>query len=441
MRAYPRFGDNQEHARPALWHKSPFTIVEILICAKTFGKVAEGMVARIDHRADALIMTSSVNSLPMAALEHGPVTADSTREAGAGTLQARLLDADEWDRTISEFDGVCQEQLYAYASMRWRGLSLEPVLFSDETGPVGGALVMLQPLPLNLSTTALVKWGPILSNNKQAGARALRSAMTDYLIAEYADRRKMTLSIMPKVEPTADNRAFADLLDRGFRPGMSVRYPDRYVVDLTLDDEQRMAAFSQKWRYHLRKSLKAGLEFEHAPPTAIERFMSLYRAMSDRKLFPDYSAINGLDSLLAMPDGTARPELFFVTKDGVTVAGAVIFTAGDTATYLYGATNDDALKLRAGYFLHWHIIGWLRERSRAERYDLGGTDGFHGLHQFKSGMVGEAGFIAPIAPFADYASSARAKIVGSMAVAGYQTLRQARTRATELRLALARRFR
>jgi len=41
-----------------------------------------------------------------------------------------------------------------------------------------------------------------------------------------------------------------------------VRAPNRYVVDVTPDDDARMAAFAQKWRYHLRKSLKEGLEFE-----------------------------------------------------------------------------------------------------------------------------------------------------------------------------------
>src|SRR5699024_6119169 len=135
-------------------------------------------------------------------------------------------------------------------------------------------------------------------------------------------------------------------------------------VDVTLDDEPRMAAFAQKWRYNLRKSLKAGLEFEIGSPDHIGRFMALYQAMSERKLFPDFSGIDTVEALMAMPEGTARPELFFVTHEGRDVAGAVIFSAGDTACYLYGATDDAALDLRAGYFMHWHIIRWLRDNTR-----------------------------------------------------------------------------
>ena len=63
-----------------------------------------------------------------------------------------------------------------------------------------------------------------------------------------------------------------------------------------------------------------------------------------------------------------------------------------------------ALPLRAGYFLHWNIIRWLRDNTEAKWYDLGGTDGFHGLHQFKKGMVGDAGVINPVPPVANFAA-------------------------------------
>jgi hypothetical protein len=115
-------------------------------------------------------------------------------------------------------------------------------------------------------------------------------------------------------------------------------------------------------------------------------------------------------------DNTAlRPELFFVRHKGELVAGAIIFKAGDMAVYLYGATNDQALPLRAGYFLHWHIIRWLRDNTEASWYDLGGTEGNQGLHQFKKGMVGEAGFIAPVPPVANYSSHLLPTLTGNLA--------------------------
>jgi hypothetical protein len=71
------------------------------------------------------------------------------------------------------------------------------------------------------------------------------------------------------------------------------------------------------------------------------------------------------------------------------VAGAIIITAGDRAVYLYGATNDRALPLRAGYFLHWYVIRWLRDNTRANWYDLGGTDGLATIGDLIEEIVGE----------------------------------------------------
>jgi hypothetical protein len=67
--------------------------------------------------------------------------------------------------------------------------------------------------------------------------------------------------------------------------------------------------------------------------------------------------------------------------------------------------------------MHWHIIRWLRDNTQATWYDLGGTDGFQGLHQFKKGMVGDAGVIRPVPPVANYASRPMAYLFGMGAFA------------------------
>lgn len=365
--------------------------------------------------------------------------ADAPRaEAGLPLLAQRVVDGEAWDWAVSDFDGVCQEQLFAYARRRWPGVELEPVLFSEGKRTLGGAMVMLQRLPAGLATVALVKWGPFLADADLGEAALAR--MIDALVAEYADRRGMMVSIMPRAEPGEDNKVAAMLAARGFRPGVGVKYPLRYVVDVTPDDHARLAGFGQKWRYNLRKSMKAGLDFEIAPPSEIGRFMALYRSMSERKLFPDFSGIDTLQDLMNMPEGTARPELFFVKHGARTVAGAVVFSAGETAAYLYGATDDAALDLRAGYFLHWEVIRWLRDNSGARFYDLGGSDGFAGLHQFKTGMVGTMGHISPLPPVMNYASHWRAYAAGTAAYKAREVLTRSRDRVLAARLSLQRRF-
>ncbi|ODT69030.1 MAG: hypothetical protein ABS75_18430 [Pelagibacterium sp. SCN 63-23] len=342
-------------------------------------------------------------------------------------LTSRRVDGREWDNIVADFDTVCQEQLFAFAATRWPGVVQEPMLFEQQGRIVGGVQVMVQSLPLNLAQLAICKWGPMLADAHAPDAAAIHAGMVEALVAEYADRRGMMLSILPHASPEAVNAEYVALRQRGFRRGTVLAYPDRYMVDLRLDDDAQRKSFHQTWRRQLNKAEKAGLGFEHVGPEGIGDFKALYAAMTDRKQFPDHSAYDTLDQLMALQPAL-RPELFFVRHEGEHVAGALIFKAGERAVYLYGATNERALPLRAGYFLHWHVIRWLRDNTRARWYDLGGTDGFHGLHQFKKGMVGEAGRIRPVPPVANYASRPLAHVLGTGAFATRDLLHKVRRR-------------
>lgn len=322
---------------------------------------------------------------------------------------------DAWDGYVAGFEDACQEQTIAFAAIRWPGVVLEPRLFRRDREIVGGALVMLQPMPLGLGGIAVVKWAPMRAGHAD---RDVWGEMVDQLVVEYADRRRLMLSVLPHSGlAMGENRDARLLAERGFHQGAALLFPDRYIVRLRLTDAEIRASFEQKWRYHLNKSEKAGLTFERAAPAELPRFTALYEAMLDRKRFPDHSAYETVETLMHIADERLRPELFFVTHQGETVAGAVIFKAGRRAVYLYGATTEAALSLRAGYFMHWHIIRWLRDNTGAEWYDLGGTDGFQGLHQFKKGMVGSAGVIAPVPPVMNFASHVLPRLIGETAFA------------------------
>jgi hypothetical protein len=336
------------------------------------------------------------------------------------------VDGAAWDRAITDFDEVSQEQLYVFARSRWPKVGHEPLLLRAGGEVIGGCLVMIQKLPLGLGGIAIVKWGPMLKDAARPDAETLWLGMIEALVAEYAVRRRLMISIWPNSDLAGENRQYANLLSRGFRPGARLLFPGRYIVNLGLEQQSQRKSLNQKWRYHLNKSEKAGLDFEHGGPERLAEFDALYRAMTDRKKFPDHSAYDTVPALMALEVPALRPELFFVRHEGEVVAGAIIFKAGDRAVYLYGATNDRALPLRAGYFMHWHIIEWLRQNTRARWYDLGGTDGFQGLHQFKKGMVGDGGVITPVPPVANYAAFRFPFLLGTGAFAAREFVNQAR---------------
>ncbi|MCZ4345839.1 GNAT family N-acetyltransferase [Devosia neptuniae] len=360
-------------------------------------------------------------------LSHSQADAPETARVASAALvlETKLISGQEWDQAIADFDEVCQEQLYAFAVARWPSVEHEPVLFLLNGEVVGGSLMMVQPLPLKLGHIAVSKWGPMLKDLSRPDADAIHAGMIEALVADYADKRGQMISVLPCASTTPVNGAYQRLEARGFKSGSQLLYPSRYIVNLRLDDATQRKSLNQKWRYHLNKSEKAGLTFEWAGPERLAEFDALYIAMTDRKQFSDHSAYDSVTSLMEL-DEALRPELFFVRHEGVVVAGALIFKAGDRAVYLYGATNDQALPLRAGYFMHWHIIRWLRDNTRARWYDLGGTDGFQGLHQFKKGMVGDAGVIEPVPPVANYASNPLAYLLGTGAFAARDAIYQIR---------------
>ena len=348
----------------------------------------------------------------------------SARASGiaAAQLETRIIDGAEWDRTIAGFDEVCQEQMHAFAVTRWPSVRQEPMLFLLDGEIVGGALIMVQSLPLGLARIAVSKWAPMLKDASRPDADAIHAGMVEAMVAEYANGRGQMLSVLPRASITPVNREYERLVARGFKRGSELGFPNRYIVNLRLTDEEQRKSFQQTWRRQLNKSEKAGLSFEHAGPERIADFDTLYTAMTDRKQFTDHSAYETVPALMDVEVPELRPELFFVRHEGELVGGALIFKAGDRAVYLYGATNNKALPLRAGYFMHWHIIRWLRDNTRATWYDLGGTDGFQGLHQFKKGMVGEAGVIQPVPPVANYANRPLALLLGTGAFAARDTL-------------------
>ena len=369
-------------------------------------------------RLESMAQTFGALRMPLTGLaDEETVAAPEARLRSDRPLTLHSVAAHEWDACVADFDEISQQQTLVFASRRWRSIVPEPVVFCMDQKIVGGALVMVQPIAFGIGAVAVVNGGPMFRDARIAGRAEIHRAMIGLLVREYAKRRHMMLTVQLHAATAPEDAHYDDLLSSGFERSSELPFPDRYLVNLQSADDAHRKSLHQKWRYHLAKSEKEGLVFEHAGTDAVGRFTALYEAMSQRKNFPDYSAFGTLPALLNAEEAALRPELFFVRQNDETVAGAAIFKAGETASYLYGATSDRALPLRAGYFMHWHIIRWLKQNTRARWYDLGGTDGFHGLHQFKKGLVGDCGIIAAVPPRANFASGRFPLLLGRGAFA------------------------
>ena len=190
-------------------------------------------------------------------------------------LKTRIVSGAEWDATIVDFDEVCQEQLHAFAISRWPSVVQEPMLFMADGEVVGGALMMVQRLPLGLGKIAVSKWAPMLKYGARADADLIHAGMVEALIAEYADKRGQMLSVLPRASIGPVNEPHQRLRARGFKRGSELLFPNRYIVALRLDDAAQRKSFQQTWRRQLNKSEKVGLSFEHAGPERFSEFETL----------------------------------------------------------------------------------------------------------------------------------------------------------------------
>src|SRR5437868_4465784 len=189
-----------------------------------------------------------------------PLSRSASRNAAARSgIRTEIVSPELWDRTIAQFDEVCQEQLYVFAKTRWPHVQHEPMLFWRGGEVVGGSLMMIQPLTLKTGALAVAKWGPMLARADRPDKLDVYQDMIDALVEEYAVKRKLMLSVLPRASLTAFNAESDHLAHRGFANGSELLYPNRYIVNLRLTDAEQRKSLLQKWRYHLNKSEKAGL--------------------------------------------------------------------------------------------------------------------------------------------------------------------------------------
>ena len=319
-----------------------------------------------------------------------------------------------WDRHAAGFCDVVQEQTSRFTGARWGAGRREAVTVTRNGEIIGGAVVVLFRVPGSERGLAIVKWGPLWRRPGQAADPRNLERIVSAIKREYVDRRGCFLSVMPHADPDHGEAVVGVLKRLGFKDGgAQFIHPDRYLVNVGIAANDLRKSLDQKWRYNLKKAEKNDFTAEFADPEdGLERFMALYGQMLDRKQFQDFSAIKTLPDLMRSRIEAHRPQIVLVHHDGAPTAGAVIDTSGERAVYLYGATDRRALPLKAGYVMHWWIAEWLCKQPQIRWYDLGGSDGEGGLHQFKKGFVGKAGEIIETPPVQNLSADFVSDLIG-----------------------------
>lgn len=298
-----------------------------------------------------------------------------------------------WDKHVANFEDISCEQTSAFAVNRWGHERTRFAIFEYHGKVIAGACIVVFQVPVLGRGVAYVKFGPVWRHRHYLHSMETYQHVVRLLQTSLAHEEGHALVIVPRPHPEMLGFEQTELLAAGFELASQNRDPNRYFVNLSMDKESQLKNLGQKWRYNLKRANKNNLQVHRVEVGDAEKiFESLHSEMASRKKFHSTDPISAISEMMSSLPKKFKPTIFLAESEGQPVAGAVIMNCGDVAYYLFGASNEKALPLRAGYALQWEIIQFLKERD-AKWYDLGGEAGTQGLRQFKKGLTGKNGVV------------------------------------------------
>lgn len=349
-----------------------------------------------------------------------------SQDASQNGYTMRYVAHDVWDSHLGQFEDVSFEQTAAFAARRWGADRTRCVIFEYRGKVVGGASFIVFGIPMLKRGVAYLKHGPVWRHRRDVQCMETYRNIVTLLQATLAQEEGLALVLIPRPHPQVMDFERTELHALGFVKSGENLDPNRYFVDLSLDQQSQLKNLEQKWRYNLKRAQKNDLEVHQVDAcNAIGIFETLHSGMASRKKFHSTDPISAISEMTSSLSARLRPVMFLASSNGQPVAGAVAMICGDVAYYIFGASNDAALPLRAGYALQWRILEFVKDQG-AKWYDLGGEAGTTGLRQFKKGLAGKNGVVLEMPGELHYCADLGAAATRKLVVTARDALRRMR---------------
>ncbi len=223
--------------------------------------------------------------------------------------------------------------------------------------------------------------GPIFNIANQAEAEKARR---DFLGAiKGIDPKALFLRIEPNFELDKNKDLKKDL---SVKPSLALQPKQTLVLDLKKSAEELLVEMHQKTRYNIRLAEKRGVIIREGWVADNAEFWRLMSLTSERDGFrlhgaEHYKNLLGADSRFI--------KLFLASYEGRNIAAGLFCFWGGRATYLHGASDNEARNLMAPYLLQWEVIKRAKEAGQMA-YDFYGIDEkkWPGVTRFKRGFGG-----------------------------------------------------
>jgi lipid II:glycine glycyltransferase (peptidoglycan interpeptide bridge formation enzyme) len=298
-----------------------------------------------------------------------------------------------WTACIVAFSDANLYQLWQHGQAGSRFTRVSRLVLKKDNHIVAAAEVRLFTVPVTSNGIAYVRWGPLWRRAGHADHVEHFRQVIRALKNEYVSRRKVVLRLNPRLFVEEHQECSAILADEGFLrlPGNAAERS--LTIDLSPSLEDLRAGFDKKWRNCLSKAERGGLTVVRGTDFELfKEFRSIYLEMLHRKRFTPSADIEGHGRIQAMLPENLKMGIVVVRKQGVACAGAIYSALGDTAVYLFGATNESGLRTAGAYLVQWELLKVLKERGMRS-YDLHGinVELNPGTYRFKKGLAGKTG--------------------------------------------------
>jgi hypothetical protein len=306
------------------------------------------------------------------------------------SVEVDTVGQEAWYAHVAEFADGNLYQLWLHRPER-EGVSR--LLLRDAGTVVAAAEARLFTLPGTSRGIAYVRWGPLW---RRHGARDDREILRHALRAlrqGYAVRRGMVLRVVPRL--TVEDHPYCTPLaaEEHYVKSGAAASQRTLLMPLSASLDDLRDGLDQKWRNRLNRAERAGLTVTGGnAPELFDQFTLVYEQMLARKRLGPTADLQRHRHIQASLPPELKMEVLLAHQEGRLCAGMIASAIGDTAVYLFGATNELGMQTSASYLLQWELVKLLKQRGVRE-YDLNGIDPERnpGTYHFKQGLAGRNG--------------------------------------------------
>jgi len=309
------------------------------------------------------------------------------------TAEFDTVDKYEWHRIIDQFSDANIYQTWSYDAIRCGEENINHLVIRSADKIIAAAQARIVRIPMLGLGAAYIRWGPCWQLKNQIVDPTVFRLALRALRNEYVCRHGLILRIFPVLYDD-NSHSYTDILSQeGYTSVPEENRGRTLIVDISQPIDHLRNKLDQKWRNCLNKSERNNLEvIEGTDDSLFADFIGLYHALLERKKFQEPNDINEFMMIQRDLPPEYKMRIFLCRSDGISSAGVICATIGETGVYLFGATNDQAMANKGSYLLQWKAIQWMKNNG-CRYYNLNGINPLKnpGSYHFKAGLSGKNG--------------------------------------------------